>query len=705
MDPQASAIVSFEEETPSSSIAALRSASLNPAQAEAVLYGIDGRAPGPPLLVIAGAGSGKTHTLAHRVARLVISGADPRRILLLTFTRRAASEMTRRVERIVANTAKANRTPAGRSAISWAGTFHAIANRILRLHAESVSLDPDFTVLDRSDSADLLELLRHEAGLSKTERRFPQKGTCLAIYSRVVNARERLGEALSRDFPWCAEWEVELKALFRAYTERKQQSHVLDYDDLLLYWHALMHEPALAARIGERFDYVLVDEYQDTNTLQAEIVKALRPDGRGVTVVGDDAQAIYAFRAADVRNILTFPDQYEPRAAVVILEQSYRATQPVLDAANAVIGLAQERFTKNLFSRRASQQKPVLVQAFDEAAQAEYVAEEVLAHREQGVSLKRQAVLFRASHHSDLLEIELVRRNIPFVKYGGLRFLEAAHVKDFLSLLRMAENPRDEMAGFRCVQLLPGAGPAFARNVTRHLAGNPDVASLATLRAPPAARESFAGLVALLSELSGRTAAWPAQLTRVRTFYQPLLERLHDHAAVRALDLDALERLAADCDGRERFLSELALDPPQATGDEAGPPLLDEDYLVLSTIHSAKGQEWDAVFVLQATDGAIPTCRAGGSAPKLEEERRLLYVAMTRARDFLHVIHPVRYYPDNQPKRGDRHLYAPRTRFIPDELLAHFELRTCGPKGSAIETSAVGPRVTDLGQKLRDLWT
>jgi DNA helicase-2/ATP-dependent DNA helicase PcrA len=677
---------------------------LNAAQRQAAVYGVEGRTPGPPLLVIAGAGSGKTHTLAHRVAHLVISGAEPSRILLLTFTRRAASEMTRRVERLVASALKTQeKSLQSRNAISWAGTFHAVANRLLRLHAESLGLDPAFTVLDRSDSADLLELLRHECGFSKTQRRFPKKGTCLAIYSRVVNAREALERALADDFPWCAEWHAELKTLFRAYTERKQESHVLDYDDLLLYWHALMEEPALAARVSQRFDHVLVDEYQDTNTLQAEIVKALRPDGRGVTVVGDDAQAIYAFRAANVRNILDFPDQYEPRAAVVTLEQSYRSTQPVLDAANAVIGLAQERFTKNLFSQRTSQQKPFLVQVFDEAVQADYVAEQVLAHREQGLPLKRQAVLFRASHHSDLLEVELGRRNVPFVKYGGLRFLEAAHVKDFLGLLRFGENPRDPMAGFRSVQLLSGAGPAFAREVTRKLCLDPDLAGLSALRAPPAARQDFARLVALVRELSAEAAPWPGQLTRVREFYQPLLERLHDHAAVRALDLDALENIASGYETRERFLSDLSLDPPQATGDEAGPPLLDEDYLILSTIHSAKGQEWDAVYVLNATDGAIPTCRAGGNAPKLEEERRLLYVAMTRARDFLHVIHPLRYYPDYQPKAGDRHLYAPRTRFIPNALLVHFEPRTQGERASAVEGSGGGVRVS-VGQKLRELW-
>jgi len=686
---------------------------LNPAQRAAVVHGVSGREPGPPLLVIAGAGSGKTHTLAHRVAHLVVSGADPRRILLLTFTRRAAAEMTRRVERLV-TIALREKPKAGRAGdrpdISWAGTFHAVANRLLRIHAEALGLDPAFTVLDRGDSADLLELLRHEAGFSKTHRRFPKKGTCLAIYSRVVNAREPLAHALAEHFPWCAEWEPQLKQLFGAYTARKQESHVLDYDDLLLYWHAAMGEDALAARIRERFDHVLVDEYQDTNTLQAEILKALRPDGRGVTVVGDDAQAIYAFRAANVRNILDFPAQYRPPATVVTLEENYRSTQPVLDAANAVIELAQERFTKNLFTRRAAGQKgqkPWLVQAFDEPAQAEYVAEQVLAHREQGILLKKQAVLFRASHHSDLLEVELGRRNIPFVKYGGLRFLEAAHVKDFLGFVRLAENRRDELAGFRCLQLLPGVGPAFAREVTRALQRGSELEVLRFLRAPPAARQDYGRLIDLLRDIEGSVAPWPAQLTRVRAFYQPLLERNHDHVQVRGLDLDALEQLAAGYQSRERFLSELTLDPPQATGDEAGPPLLDEDYVVLSTIHSAKGQEWDAVFVLNVSDGAIPTCRAGGSPAQIEEERRLLYVAMTRARDFLHVIHPLRYYPDKQPKRGDRHLYAPRSRFIPDALVPWFEQRTHGERGSEVEASlgpgGAGPRV-DVGKKLRELW-
>jgi DNA helicase-2/ATP-dependent DNA helicase PcrA len=429
---------------------------LNPAQRAAVEYATG------PLLIIAGAGSGKTATLAHRVAELIARGADPRRILLLTFSRRAAAEMLRRAQLVLGQRKAELPKSANVGVLSWAGTFHAIANRLLRIEASSLGLDPSFTVLDREDSADLLDLVRHQLGLAKTEKRFPRKSTCLAIYSRVVNAQEPLGACLKRSFPWYAEWEAQLRELFAAYVEAKRARHVLDYDDLLLTWWIMMSEPALAAKVGKRFDHVLVDEYQDTNRLQAEILQKLKPDGTGVTVVGDDAQSIYSFRAANVRNILDFPSQYTPAAAVITLEQNYRSSQPILDASNAAIGLCKQRFTKDLFSTRKEGVRPRLVTVSDEAEQVRFVADGVLAQREAGVPLKRQAVLFRAAHHSDALEVELARRNIPFVKYGGLRFLEAAHIKDVLAILRWAENARDSMAAFRSLQLLTGMGPAGA---------------------------------------------------------------------------------------------------------------------------------------------------------------------------------------------------------------------------------------------------
>jgi DNA helicase-2/ATP-dependent DNA helicase PcrA len=657
-----------------------------------------------PLLIIAGAGSGKTNTLAHRVAHLIARGADPRRILLLTFSRRAAAEMTTRAERLLARA----QLQARATGIGWSGTFHAIANRLLRLHAAELGIDAAFTVLDRSDSADTLDVVRTELGLAKRERRFPQKGTCLSIYSRVVNAEEPLSKTLSESFPWCRDDGDDLRRLFSAYVEYKQRQHVLDYDDLLLYWRQALEEPSVQQRMARRFDHILVDEYQDTNALQARILERLRPDGRGVTVVGDDAQSIYSFRAATVRNILEFPARFSPPARVVTLEENYRSTQPILDAANAVIGLCPERFTKNLFSRRPSDVKPNLVTATDEEAQVDYVVTRVLEAREAGVALKRQAVLFRAAHHSDALEVELGRRNIPFVKYGGLKFLEAAHVKDALCLLRMAENLRDRVASFRALQLLPGVGPAVARRAADVLeAESFDARALRCFIPPAAARRDWSELCALVDELRAAGAEWPAQLSRVRRFYEPHLVRLYDHAHIRAQDLGQLEQIAAHYPSRERFLSELTLDPPTATGDQAGPPLRDEDWLTLSTIHSAKGQEWDQVFVINASDGAMPSDLATENAEQIEEERRLFYVALTRARDNLHVIHPRRYYVHRQRRYGDVHATAARTRFIPDALLDCFARLSWGASVAAdAENEGAAPRAlaVDVNARLRALF-
>ena len=632
-------------------------------------------APPSPLLIIAGAGTGKTNTLAHRVAHLITSGANSGRILLLTFTRRAAEIMTRRAERIVGKKAR----------VGWSGTFHSIANRLLRLHANAVGLDPSFTVLDRSDSADLLNVVRNDLGFAKLPARFPKKDTCLAIYSHAVNAREPVEQTLKRAFPTYADWSDQLKQLFKGYVEAKQRRHVLDYDDLLLYWFYLMDGDGSLVR--RRFDHVLVDEYQDTNALQAEIVLALGKDHRSVTVVGDDAQAIYAFRGATVRNILDFPNRFDPAATVIKLEQNYRSTQPILDASNAVIGLATESFRKNLFSGRRSEQKPVLVAAKDEQAQADYIVERVLEQREAGIPLHHMAVLMRAAHHSDLLEIELGKRNIPFVKYGGLKFLEAAHVKDVICILRWAENVRDDLAGFRVLQLLPGVGPGHARRLLELPAIGYWVSGV-----PAAAREDWPSLCDLMDGLRKATQ-WHGQLGIVRKWYEPQLERLHGGASVRIADLDILESLARNHASRESFLSDLTLDPPDAVGDLAGDPLIDEEYLILSTIHSAKGQEWDAVFILNVVDGCIPSDMATRSKAEIEEERRLLYVAMTRARDQLYLMQPHRFYTGTSRRNGDRHIYAPRTRFVPEDLVSLFDRSTAGNLENM-----------DVAAKLREMW-
>jgi len=674
---------------------------LNAAQRRAVEYG-GGKVAGP-LLVIAGAGSGKTNTLAHRVAHLIVKGADPRRILLMTFSRRAASEMTRRVERIAAETMGRDASVVT-DALTWAGTFHGIGARLLRDYAHDIGLDPSFSIHDREDSADLMNLVRHELGFSKTDSRFPAKATCLSIYSRAVNAQSPLEQVLGDSFPWCAGWAAELKALFSGYVEAKQAQGVLDYDDLLLYWAQMAGEPEIAADLGGRFDHVLVDEYQDTNRLQSSILLALKPEGSGLTVVGDDAQSIYSFRAAEIRNILDFPTQFPVPAETIMLEQNYRSTDAILNAANAVIEQASERFTKNLWTERKSGEKPQLVTVRDEVDQANYVCDQVLAAREEGITLKKQSVLFRASHHSGPLEIELTRRNIPFVKFGGLKFLDAAHVKDVLAVLRFAENPRDRVAGFRVLQLLPGIGPSAAAEIIDSMAMSLDEAmGLARYRPPSRAAEDWPAFVETFVSLRA-SSKWPVDLERVRLWYEPHLERIHEDAVVRNADLLQLEQIASTYPTRERFLTELTLDPPESTSDQAGPPHLDEDYLILSTIHSAKGQEWTKVFVLNAVDGCIPIDLRAGSADEIEEERRLLYVGMTRAKDSLHLITPQRFFVTGQAARGDRHMYASRTRFIPARILSHFE-QTAWPKAGAGSPEVRNPRgKVDLGAKMRGMW-
>ncbi len=678
---------------------------LNPEQRRAVEHGVTGRGAnvGGPLLVIAGAGSGKTNTLAHRVAHLIVHGADPRRMLLLTFSRRAAAEMERRVERIVAASLG---EPAGgaRNPILWSGTFHAIGARLLRMYAHAIGLDPAFTIHDREDSADLMNLVRHELGLSDKAQRFPLKATCLAIYSRAVNAAAALDQVLGKQFPWCAEWKDDLRRLFAAYVEAKQRQHVLDYDDLLLYWGELMGVPELAADVGALFDHVMVDEYQDTNALQAAVLLRLKPDGAGLTVVGDDAQAIYGFRAADVRNILDFPACFQPPAAIVTLEQNYRSTQPILAASNAVIGLARERFTKNLRSHRGPGAKPGIVTVLDDIGQVGCVVATILENREAGIPLKEQAVLFRTAHHSAMLEVELTRRNIPFVKFGGLKFIEAAHVKDMLAVLRWAENPADRVTGFRVLQLLEGIGPATAGKVLDRMGGRSPLDALATFQPPAKAADPWRDLVVLLGRLHGATAGWPAEFDLVRRWYQPHLEQRYPDAVVRAGDLDQLQRIAGGYGSRAHFLTDLTLDPPSATSDEAGPPRLDEDYLILSTIHSAKGQEWKCVFVLNVVDGCIPSDMATGSAEEIEEERRLLYVAMTRAKDQLVLLVPQRFYVHGQARRGDKHLYASRTRFIPGALAGHFEARSWLGSARNPQPGARTTATVDIGARMRQMW-
>jgi DNA helicase-2/ATP-dependent DNA helicase PcrA len=647
---------------------------LNEQQRRAATFG-DG-----PLLIVAGAGTGKTKTLAHRVANLIGTGVAPERILLLTFSRRASREMLSRAARIVGET---------QTIRVWGGTFHAVANRLLRIYGRALSLPAEFTIMDQADAADLMNLIRNDLGLGQGPRRFPRKDTLADIYSRVVNARQKVGDVLETTFPWCATEIDGIKAVFRAYIERKRAQGVLDSDDLLLYWHALTRADKTGDVVVGLFDHILVDEYQDTNVAQLDILREMRRANSNITVVGDDAQAIYSFRAATVRNILDFAEHF-PGAEIVRLEQNYRSTSPILDLTNAVMDPAPEKHVKRLWSERPSGPLPRLVTCLDETQQADVICKEILEQREQGIALRDQAVLFRTGHHSDLLEVELARRNIPFVKFGGLKFIETAHVKDLLALLRILENPMDEMSWFRALQLVNGVGPSHARQLIADLgvrrgAEAPATEVTAELRRaespllklqseslplPSGSAEHFDAFRWTIREAQDLTPA--SQIERLRQFYEPVLERLHGDAEARIRDLQQLEHIASGYATRREFITDLTLDPPTSSGDFAGPPLLDDDYLILSTIHSAKGCEWTSVHVIHAADGNIPSDMATKTREEIDEERRLFYVALTRAKDRLAVYFPLRYY-FRRNGRGDAHSYAKLTRFLTADAKALME--------------------------------
>jgi DNA helicase-2/ATP-dependent DNA helicase PcrA len=653
-------------------------------------------------VIVAGAGTGKTRTLVARVAHLVEQGVDPERLLLLTFSRRAGQEMIDRV---------GGATERRAAARIWGGTFHAIANRLLRMHGESVGLPPSFTVLDQGDARDLFGLVRAEHGATVTGRRFPRPDTIATIYSRVVNAQSPIDDTLRDHFPWCVEHADALRALFRAYTERKRAVHVLDYDDLLLFWRALIRSPEAGGRVQSRFDHVLVDEYQDTNRIQSEIVAELAAPHNGVTVVGDDAQAIYGFRAATVENLRNVTETW-PDAEIVTLEQNYRSTMPILAAANALLAQSPDAVDKQLWSERHGATAPLLVACADEAAQSTWIAERVLELREQGVDLREQAILFRTAHHSDHLELELTRRDIPFVKYGGLKFLESAHVKDLLALLRLLENGHDELAWSRVLGSLDGVGPATTRRVLAELGvgtgrpGDPLARFLedgdGAVKLPGSAEADAALLRQALDDCAAGSVegAVQAQIERLREFCKAVFPRRYSNSAARLGDLDQLAVTAGGFTDRERFLTELVLDPPERTGDWAGPPHMDDEYLTLSTIHSAKGLEWRAVTVIHAADGNIPSDMALNEPEGLDEELRLLYVALTRAKDYLHVTWPLRFHV-RRFARDDRHLYAQLSRFL-EPMRSHFEEIATEAGAVGAGDSGVSRRAVVSGAKLSE---
>jgi DNA helicase-2/ATP-dependent DNA helicase PcrA len=649
-------------------------AELNPEQRAAATF----EAP-VPLRIVAGAGTGKTTALASRVAWLLASGTPPERVLLLTFTRRAARQLLARTETMLAKTPAKRRNP-GRV---QGGTFHSVAHRTLRHHAPRLGLPEGFSVLDTSDAADLFDLVRdEELGTSMARRRLPRKALLLDLYSRAVNTGHPLSEVISVVAPWCGELTDSIAAICKEYVVRKRALGLLDFDDLLLYWRAAALDPMVGPPLAGEFDHILVDEYQDVNALQVDVVAALRSSDRRLTVVGDDAQAIYGFRAADPAHLLDFELAF-PDATTITLETNYRSSPQILQAANAVGAQAPAGFRAVLRAaepERSNGSRPQVLRCADEDVQSNAVCDRVLEHREAGLRLRDQAVLFRAAHHSEHLELELSRRAIPYVKYGGLRYLEAAHVKDLLAAFRLADNARDEVSWFRLLQLLDGVGPATARRVIDALAlfdnvteADADVLARwpdASALLPAQVRIAADTAVAALASRAGESVCVHAE--RLRVAIAPLIEAGYPDATSSNPDLDVLVNGAGSCARLADVAADFALEPPRSTGELAGPPLIDEDWLILSTVHSAKGLEWDVVHLLHAADGNFPSDMALGSANGLEEERRLFDVAMTRPRRDLHVYVPLRYH--HHPRaHDDAHSWSQPSRFLSGDVMNHLD--------------------------------
>ena len=648
-----------------------------------------------PLLVLAGAGTGKTRTLVARAAWLRdTQGMQANRILLLTFTRRAAGDM-------LARAASGASSTGGSSGRICGGTFHAIAHKIIRQHAESFSLPPQFTILDQSDAAEVLDVLRPDHGLAEGGQRSPRAATCADIYTRCVNTGRPVSEVVTASFPWCVPFTAELASLFRAYTARKRGRHLLDFDDLLLLWQAALADAAAGPVLRGMFDAVLVDEYQDVNTVQASIVRLLQPDGKQLTCVGDDAQAIYGFRGADPAHLRQLTSDY-PGLDIVRLHRNYRSRQGVLDLAN-LIRPSAPGLDLTLTGDRGAGVAPLLVRCHDEATQAREICARILEAVEDGAALRDQAVLVRAGHHSDILEIELSARKIPYVKFGGLRFTDTAHVKDFLAAARILVNPADDLAWFRLLRLHDGVGLGHARRILAVVASGQELPPQDWPQAAQAApARSRAALTATLGQLAA-AASDPAaaQAEAIVTILDPLIRARYPDAATRLADLRRLADAAAGQPSLHDALAELTLDPPVSASDLAGPPRLDEDYLTISTIHAAKGLEWPIVHVPHLVDGALPSDMALGDPGGLAEEHRLFYVALTRARDHLYLYAPLRLHLHRRG-RDDRHGYGQLTRFLDRDALAACD--NAAAAATAPVLPVVGPIKAQVDAALGSLW-
>jgi ATP-dependent DNA helicase UvrD/PcrA len=670
---------------------------------------------GGPLRILAGAGTGKTTTLSSRVAWLIATGTPPERVLLLTFTRRAARQMLQRTAALVSEAGMSHGDDDVARRVTG-GTFHAVAHQTLRRFATTLGLPEGFSVLDAVDAADVMDLVRDEQGhVQATRRRFPRKTLLIDLYSTAVNTGRPLSSVVPDIAPWAGDFIAQISEICRGYVHRKRAAGLVDLDDLLLLWRAAVQDDKLGPRLASSFDHILVDEYQDVNALQVDVLSALRRDDSRITAVGDDAQALYSFRAAEPRHILDFGLVFTG-ATTVVLETNYRSSQEILNVANAVGADASVGFSAVLQAARANPgARPELVRCADEDAQTNAVCDRILAHREAGVLLQEQAVLVRAAHHSALLELELAARRIPYVKYGGLRFIEAAHVKDMLAAFRLADNPKDVLSWFRLLQLLDGVGPASARKVVTELqligAGAVPGSDrsvlerwpLAAQQLPVAAQPAAAVLFDAIAKWDGESV--PTHAERLRAAIAPLVEAAYPHAEARIADLDVLVAASAKAARLSDVAADYALDPPRSTSSLAGPPSVDEDWLVISTVHSAKGLEWDVVHLLHVTDGNIPSDLALGSSTGLEEERRVLYVALTRARNALHLYVPERYH--HHPRGGDdRHSWAQPSRFLSALVRSHCDQITEEGGRPAPDTSPLQVDTSERVSTLLDgLWS
>jgi DNA helicase-2/ATP-dependent DNA helicase PcrA len=598
---------------------------LNPTQFEAASR-IEGN-----YLVIAGAGTGKTRTLVYRVARLIESGYDPSSILLLTFTRKAAKEMMNRAAILLDH----------RCSKINGGTFHSFANLTLRKYSKAIGLDSGFTILDQGDSEDVINLIRAQLKLSELKKRFPNKQTLLRVISLSSNTGIPILELLEKDYPHFVQYIDKISDVQRIYNEYKVKNNLLDYDDLLIYLENFLTLNNGAARaLLSNIHFIMVDEYQDTNKLQSDIVKALAQINNNVMVVGDDSQSIYSFRGANFKNIMEFPSLFK-NVTLIKLEENYRSTQPILDFTNKIIENSVEKYPKNLYTRRTNGDLPGIVAAKNENMQSRFIVERVLELREEGVPLNDIAVLFRSSYFSFDLEVELKKANIPFIKFGGMKFVETAHVKDVLAFLRISDNPRDFVSWYRVLMLHEGIGPKKAQMIMAAL-DSLDFNSYESTEAliPGSYHEKVNPLVSLLFNIRKKQYHPADKIELILEYYNPLFYNKYDDFNKRKKDLEILSNIAANYTDTETFLSDMAIEPPQDSVIDVDAEEKEKEFLTLSTIHSAKGLEWHSVFIMHALEGFFPSSQSFDSLESIEEERRLMYVASTRAKQNLYVCYP-----------------------------------------------------------------